>query len=88
MSGAFQVDTSADRTGRQWFAVNVNTRESNVERLDQDRLPEIFQQPTSATADQTMVDLRQSRRMFRFALVAVIGLLLLETFLAWRFRQA
>jgi hypothetical protein len=71
------------------FALNVNPRESDLERYDPEMLPSQFRRDLSAWG-QAAVTLSSSRptQYFRYVLGAVLVLLLLESYLAWRFGNA
>jgi hypothetical protein len=69
------------------FVVNVDTRESNLERFDPDLLPSQFRgEVQSGGGRQTPVV--RPPELFRPALATVLLLLLLETLLAWLFASA
>ena len=72
----------------QRFAVNVNTRESNLERFDIELLPSQFNQDFGADESVVAVPATRPTQYFRYFLGLVLLLLLLETFLAWHFGNA
>jgi hypothetical protein len=75
-----------DKTER--FAVNVNTRESNLERFDAELLPSQFNQDFREEETVAAVPVTKPTQYFRYFLVLVLLLLLLETYLAWHFGNA
>lgn len=73
----------------RYFAVNIDPQESDLRRLDRERLPS--QLRVNPAGDQTPTRLGGAphpRAYFRYLLAAVLALLLIETWLAWRFRCA
>ncbi len=68
----------------QRYAVNLDTQESQLERIDPEQLPAPFGR---GRADAAPVGARAEAAapsfVFRYVLAAVLGLLLCETFLAW-----
>ncbi len=66
------------------YAVNLDTRESQLERLDADLLPSQFQRGTADDAPPgARADVLSPSQSFRYVLAVVLLLLLCETFLAW-----
>jgi von Willebrand factor type A domain/Aerotolerance regulator N-terminal len=88
-SGLYRAQFGASLNPTQLFAVNVNPRESNLERFDPELLPSQFRRDLP-TWDQTTATLPASRptQYFRYLLGLVLVLLLTESFLAWRFGNA
>jgi hypothetical protein len=88
-SGVYRVEVGAPIDRREAFAVNVNTAESDLAKLAPEELPRQF-----ATQRQTNLDdvdapaLRQRSGLHKNLLYLVLGLLFVETFLAWRFGRA
>jgi hypothetical protein len=70
------------------FAVNVETAESDLSRIDPDLLPNellVRTQITANTSPAAMLGTRDEGRLFRIALITLMILLFCETFLAWLF---
>lgn len=79
-----QWDT-AEAAGRA-YAVNLITRESQVDRLDPVALPRAFRAGQTAVEDTAAaVPAAAPAALFRYLLAIVLVLVLLETFLAWFF---
>lgn len=71
------------------FALNVDTRESQLERIDADLLPSQFQTQWSEDAAASgHVEAAGPSQLFRYVLGAVLLLLLCESFLAWFFGRS
>jgi hypothetical protein len=80
-AGIYQVlQPSTDR--REAFAVNVDTRESELARIDPEQLPKELRLETREHS--AAARLEPPRPWFRSFLFAVLGLLLLESCVAWR----
>lgn len=85
-SGIYKVRAGSPTAAEQKFAVNIDTRESDLQRVHPEDLPEGFTirstwQETSVVAS---VDLpARSFAMHRMFLYIVLGLLFTEVFLAW-----
>ena len=66
--------------------MNLDTRESRLDRFDVELLPRPFR---TASGDQeqegSVVDVARPVPFFRYLLAGVLGLLLGESFLAWFF---
>lgn len=88
-SGLYRAQFGDSLHPPQWFAVNVNPRESNLERFDPELLPSQFRRDLT-TWDQAAGSLPANRptQYFRYLLGLVLVLLLSESFLAWRFGNA
>lgn len=88
LSGVYKAGLSKN-TPEESFAVNVDTTESNLARLDPDELPKQFTTNKQSNLDE-QTDAGVSRRtgLHKNLLYSVLGLLLFETFLAWRFGHA
>lgn len=85
-SGIYEARFGNPVEAAERFAVNVDTRESNLDRFDPDLLPEQFrsrQQPSDHASPQ--VAATRPPELFRPVLAAVLALVLLETLLAWLF---
>lgn len=85
-SGIYAVELDVVSQREERYAVNLNTRESRIDRLDAAMLPaELLRQdattPTSFTAEPTTGETRH----FRYVLALILALLFVETFLAWYF---
>lgn len=85
-SGVYRVEVGAPIDRREAFAVNVNTAESDLTKIAPEELPRQF-----ATQRRTNLDeldapaIRQRSGLHKSLLYVVLGLLFVETFLAWRF---
>lgn len=88
-TGFYQVEIG-DNAGkrRQLVAVNLNTSESDLRRYDTDLLPEAITQESLANGDAAPTITTQPTKLFRDLLVAVLLLLLLESFVARRMGAA
>ncbi len=88
-SGVYQVALGAPLGGEEAFAVNVDTAESDLTKIDPDELPRQF-----ATHRQTNLDdvesptIQKRSGLHKLLLYCVLGLLLTETFFAWWFGRA
>ncbi|MGM0488190.1 MAG: VWA domain-containing protein [Planctomycetota bacterium] len=81
------LDQEADQSRK--YAVNLDTKESRLDRVEPDELPAPFRRET-ATRDQAGPSVRipQPVSCFRYLLAALLGLLFCETTLAWLFGRA
>jgi hypothetical protein len=80
-AGIYQVvQPSTER--RELFAVNVETRESELATIDQEQLPQELRSETREHS--AAARLEPPRAWFRSFLFAVLALLLLESCVAWR----
>jgi hypothetical protein len=85
-SGLYRVELGAPISREELFAVNVETAESDLSRLAPDELPSQFATQRNASLDDaTAPSVSQRNALHRMLLYAALGLLLVETFLAWRF---
>jgi hypothetical protein len=91
ISGPYQVElkTDADASNEQTavYAVNLDTRESNLARIDASELPVEFQATVPADADvedATSAGAGGYSGLHRWLLYVVLILLFAEVFLAWR----
>jgi hypothetical protein len=87
-SGIYRAIYGPPVDQEQRFAVNVDTVESDLSRVDPDLLPSELAVKTQITADTppaAMLGKRDEGRLFRIALTILMMLLFCETFLAWRF---
>ena len=88
-SGLYAVQSGDGADDRHWYAVNVNPRESNLERFDSEQLPSQFRQDLGPVGQPgTPLPATRTAQYFRWFLGGLFGLLLLETFLAWYFGNA
>jgi hypothetical protein len=88
-SGVYRVELGAPVSRAQAFAVNVDTAESDLTRLAGDELPREFhayQRDDLDEADSPAIGGRSG--LHKLLLYCVLGLLFVETFLAWRFGNA
>jgi len=82
-----QFGPPLDKTRR--FAVNVDTRESNLEQIDPELLPSQFADEIRFDVGGTgAVAQANQTKIFQFALAALLILLVAESFLAWQFGRA
>lgn len=92
-SGIYEARFSAPTPTQQLFAVNVDAAEGDLTQLDADELQTGFWQGVDLVHQTTWKDLderptaeiSQRSRLHRWLLYSVLGLLLVETFLARRF---
>lgn len=84
-SGMYEARFGAPRDMTELYALNVNTRESDLERVDVESLPEqlTHDAPRSADAPVALATSRPAE-LFRYFLGGVLVLLLVETVFAWR----
>jgi hypothetical protein len=88
-SGVYQAlyDRSVEES--ELFAVNLETRESNLARVDPQRLPEPLRRDFPTTQlTETATPIPDQSQLFRVLLGLVLVLVLGETLLAWRFGTA
>lgn len=87
-SGMYKANYGPPLDRSQWFAVNVDSRESDLTRFDADLLPSQFRRDFAA--DEAAPSLPSTRpvQYFRYLLGMVLILLIVETFLAYRFGTA
>ncbi|MBM4090458.1 MAG: VWA domain-containing protein [Planctomycetes bacterium] len=88
-AGPYTARSGGDADAVMRFAVNLDTRESRLERFDEALLPSQFRQDASAAdgADDQLATARPAR-FFRHVLVIVLLLMICETFLAWLFGRS
>lgn len=84
-SGLYRAQLDAPREESQLFAVNLNTRESNLERSDPELLPSQFQRDWPGEQPVTALPASRPTQYFRYLLGLLLVLLVTETVLAWRF---
>jgi hypothetical protein len=88
-SGVYSVAIGGAAGDVDRFAVNVDTRESQLERVDAALLPRQLQtQLLDETTVSRRVDGAGSSQLFRYLLGAVLFLVLCESFLAWYFGRS
>lgn len=90
--GIYRSKSLSDRaTEKVEFAVNADTRESDLSRVSMENVPPSLQ-PGDRGFDPAsggqMAAIPASVELFRYALVLVMGLLFFESFLAYRFGAA
>jgi hypothetical protein len=85
ISGLYSIDYDAGGS-RQMFAVNVDSRESDLSRIDLESLPSQFNQTFESESDTIPANAFSQPRQewFRWFLVGVILLLISETLYAWK----
>ena len=85
-SGIYKVSLPAPVAKEEYFAVNLDTTESDLARLAPDELPREFATERRANLDETGAQsVGRRSALHRSLLYTVLGLLCLETLLAWRF---
>ncbi|MFO0867611.1 MAG: VWA domain-containing protein [Pirellulales bacterium] len=82
-AGVYQVRRNADPAHDQRFAVNLDPRESDLERLDPQTLPAVLRRETARAASGSRSPAGATRHLFRHVLAVVVGLLAMELTLAW-----
>jgi hypothetical protein len=85
LSGIYEAKLGPPLSNVQRFALNVNTRESDLERLPADMLPAQFNAATHNDAGVPAPLAGASKSYFRTLLALVLALVLAETVLAWQF---
>jgi hypothetical protein len=86
-SGVYQAEFGEPISRTELFAANIDPRESDLARISADELPaELSRKLEQVQSEASSASLAGPRRyLFRWLLCGVLGLLLLETFLAWHF---
>ncbi len=85
-SGLYLAKIGNPVTREEEFAVNLDTAESNLTRIDADELPKQFITGLRADADDGGAStVSRHNNLNKILLYTVLGLVLAETFLAWRF---
>ncbi|MHB8862674.1 MAG: BatA domain-containing protein [Pirellulaceae bacterium] len=83
-SGVYTVAIGGAAGEVDRYAVNLDTRESRLERWDAEMLPSQFQRATAElTLPTARADPLRPSQSFRYLLAIVLLLLLCETFFAW-----
>lgn len=86
-AGFYRATGSQRPQNEQLFAVNLNIAESDLRRYDRELLPETIQRELVAN-DGSQAIATQPAKLFRYFLIAVLVLLLVESFLARRMGAA
>ncbi len=85
-SGLYLAKIGNPVTREEEFAVNLDTSESNLARVDADELPKQFVTgPQADLDDAAAVTVSRHSNLNKILLYTVLGLVFAETFLAWRF---
>ena len=84
LSGAYEARLDTPTKAVQKFALNVNTRESDLERLPADLLPSQFNLEAQGDSGSSAILPGSSESFFRELLLGVLILLACESVLAWR----
>ncbi len=88
-SGVYQVELGAPISRGESFAVNVDTAESDLSKLAADELPKEFTAHKRSNLDEAeSPSIGHRSGLHKVLLYCVLGLLFVETFLAWRFWHA
>ena len=88
-SGIYQARYGPPRDDSQIFAVNVNTRESNLERFDSELLPSQFDTGYEVEdLESPQLPSSTGSQLFQYALMLLLLLLFSESILAWFFGRA
>jgi hypothetical protein len=82
-SGVYRATFGAPLDRVELYAVNVDSRESNLERLDPELLPSQFGRDFHVDASSSVLPVTRPIQYFRYFLGLVLLLLLLETLFAW-----
>jgi hypothetical protein len=83
VSGVYEARVGANV---QRFAVNVDPREGDLARLEPESLPNQFRREQTPTADEPVaLAASETGSYFRWLLMAVLALLVIEPCLAWLF---
>jgi hypothetical protein len=84
MSGAYEARLGTPTKAMQKFVLNVNTRESDLERLPADLLPSQFNLDVQGDSGSPAILPGSTASFFRELLLGVLILLACESVLAWR----
>ena len=84
ISGIYEARLGSSAKGQQKFAVNVNPRESDLERAPSDSLPSQFNLDVQGDSGTPAVLPGATESYFRELLLGVFLLLACESILAWR----
>jgi hypothetical protein len=91
VSGPYRVEaeTRSEDAKDRIYAVNVDTKESNLARIDpNEMLPQFTTTAPSLSLDSTGTNVVRQSGLHRWLLYSVLVLLFLEVFLAWRASNA
>ncbi len=87
-SGVYKVELGPPLAREEAFAVNVDTSESDLTRLATDEVPRQFTAYRRDNLDEAdSPAIGQRNGLHKLLLYAALGLLLCESFLAWRFAR-
>ena len=84
LSGGYEARLGAPTKATQKFALNVNTRESDLQRLPADLLPSQFNLDAQGDDGSPAILPGNTESFFRELLLGVLILLACESVLAWR----
>ena len=85
ISGFYRIQYGTDMDSGPSFAVNLDTRESDLALVDRGLLPSQFREaPAEPVVISARTGVQDQWPLFRLALLLVVALLLAETLLAWR----
>ena len=84
ISGSYEARLGTPTKSTQRFALNVNTRESDLERLPADLLPSQFNLDVQGDIGSPAILPGSTESFFRELLLGVLILLACESVLAWR----
>lgn len=85
LSGPYEVDfVGGNPLLKQVIAVNVDTRESDLTRIDAASLPREIQPSDASVSLQQESLRRQNTPAFRWILSSLLGLLITESLIAWK----
>jgi Aerotolerance regulator N-terminal/von Willebrand factor type A domain len=84
LSGAYEARLGTPTNASQKFALNVNPRESNLERLTAELLPSQFNLDSQGDSGAPAILPGSTESFFRELLLGVLILLACESVLAWR----
>jgi hypothetical protein len=88
-SGMYEARYGAPSEASQWFAVNVNTRESSLERFDSELLPAQFEKDYQIdNLHAPQLPRSDDAQLFQYVLILLLVLLFSESILAWHFGRA
>jgi hypothetical protein len=87
-SGVYRAQLGPPVLQEQQFAVNVDTRESDLKPLDREAMPPEFDADLEIDATTDPLPGSRPRQLFRYLLGLVLILLLTESLVAWRLGTA
>jgi hypothetical protein len=89
LSGVYRAEYGSGPEAIQLYVANVDPVEGRLERIDDSQLPRQFDKSVAATENSAAaIPLAARSTAYRYLLAGVLGLLLVETFLAYRFGNA